>query len=141
MYSLRFVAAGCVLLTLYYARFFLFVRQESTTLLQIVILLAAAAILSLSVPFGVRGGRWFRKWRPVSIQGWLTWLVGLGLAVAVFAWADHDSHSASDTLTRSVPTLCLIAAVLLRLTFHLDERRRAGRQPPTGFYNPGGAHS
>ena len=108
--TLRFVAVAFVLLTLYYARFFVAVRQEASTLVQIGILLAAAAVLALPVHGApVRGG-WFRNWRPVSGPGWAIALVAIGLEVAVFAWADHDAHSASDTLNRAVPTLCLIAA-------------------------------
>jgi hypothetical protein len=49
------------------------------------------------------------------------------LGVSVFLWADHDSHSASDTLTRSVPTLCLIGASVLRIA----HRQGAGRLTAT----------
>jgi hypothetical protein len=116
MQMLRFVAIGFVLLTLYYARFFIAVRQEAATLVQIGVLLAAAAVLTLPVRFGPPGSRpWFHAWRPVTLQGWATTVFAVGLLAAVFAWADHDAHSASDTLNRAVPTMCLIAAIALRI--------------------------
>jgi hypothetical protein len=121
--TLRLVAIVCVLLTLYYARFFLAVRQEGSTLVQIGILLAAASVLALPVPAGPTRSGWFRNWRPVSGPGWAIALVAIGLEVAVFAWADHDAHSASDTLNRAVPTLCLIAAIALRLAHQQDASR------------------
>jgi hypothetical protein len=111
----RVIAATFALLTLYYARFFIAVRQEAPTLVQIGILLAAVAVLTLPTRLAPRGAAWFRGWRPAAMAGWLTALVALGLAVTAFAWADHDSHSVSDTLNRSVPTLCLILAITLRL--------------------------
>jgi hypothetical protein len=123
MHALRFVAIAFAMLTLYYARFFLAVRQEAATLVQIGVLLAAAAVLTLPVRFGPAGGAWFRGWRPVSVRGWATVIVGFGLAVSVFVWADHDAHSASDTLNRAVPTLCLIAAIVLRIAHQQDGRR------------------
>jgi hypothetical protein len=123
MHALRFVAIAFALLTLYYARFFLAVRQEAATLVQIGVLLAAAAVLTLPARFGPTGGAWFRGWRPVSVRGWVTVIVGFGLAMSVFAWADHDAHSASDTLNRAVPTLCLIAAIVLRIAHQQDGRR------------------
>ena len=121
--TLRCVAVAFALLTLYYARFFVAVRQEASTLVQIGILLAAAAVLALPVQFAPAGGAWFRSWKPVSVQGWATAVVALGLEVAVFAWADHDAHSASDTLNRAVPTLCLIAAIALRIAHQQDASR------------------
>ena len=105
------------MLALYYARFFVAVRQETATLVQIGILVAAAAVLAVPARLTPRGAAWFRGWLPDSLQGWATTLVALGLAVTAFAWADHDSHSVSDTLTRSVPTLCLIVAVALRIGY------------------------
>jgi hypothetical protein len=123
MHTLRFIAIGFALLTLYYARFFLAVRQEASTLVQIGILLAAAAVLTLPVHFAPAGPAWFRGWRPVSIKGWAPALLAIGLGAAFFAWADHDSHSASDTLNRAVPTLCLIAAIALRIAHQQDAGR------------------
>jgi hypothetical protein len=114
MLRLRFIAVAFALLTLYYARFFVAVRQEISTLVQIGILLAAAVVLVVPARFTRGGASWFGGWLPGSVRVWATTLVALGLAVTVFAWADHDSHSISDTLTRSVPTLCLILAVVLR---------------------------
>jgi hypothetical protein len=121
--TLRFVAVALVLLTLYYARFYVAVRQEGSTLVQIGILLAAAAVLALPVPTGPTRGGWFRNWKPVSLQGWAIALMAIGLEVAVFAWADHGAHSASDTLNRAVPTLCLIAAIALRIAHQQDTSR------------------
>jgi hypothetical protein len=106
MQTLRLIGAAFALLTLYYARFFLAVRQETATLVQIGILLIAAAILLVPI-----------RRRAIQINPWLTGIIAVGLAVAFFAWADHDSHSVSDTLNRSVPTLCLIAAIALRVAY------------------------
>jgi hypothetical protein len=127
MHTMRWIAVAFALLTLYYARFFLAVRQETATLVQIGILLLAAAVLAVPARLTPDGAAWFRNWRPITVQGWLTALVALGLAVAFFAWADHDSHSVSDTLNRSVPTLCLIAAIALRVAYQFDQARRAAR--------------
>src|SRR5438067_3384164 len=104
---LRLIALGFALITLYYARFFVAVRQEASTIVQICILLVAAAVLVWPFP------RW---WRLTSAQIWAITLVALGLGVAVLAWADQDSHSISDTLARAVPGLCLIAALVLRIS-------------------------
>ena len=67
-------------MALYYVRFFLAVRQETATLVQIGILLIAAAILLAPI-----------RRTAMQINPWLTVIVALGLAVAFFAWADHDS--------------------------------------------------
>jgi hypothetical protein len=112
MQTLRLIGAAFVLLTLYYARFFLAVRQETATLVQIGILVIAGAVLLAP-----------SRRIAVPISPWLTGIVAVGLAVAFFAWADHDSHSVSDTLNRSVPTLCLIAAIALRVGY--QSRRRS----------------
>ncbi|HLZ27522.1 MAG TPA: hypothetical protein VKV73_09400 [Chloroflexota bacterium] len=123
MQTLRLLAIGCTLLTLYYARFFIAVRQEASTLVQIGVLLAAAAVLTLPVHAAAARGGWFRNWRPVSWPGWAITVVAVGLEMAVFAWADHDAHSGSDTLNRAVPTLCLIAAIALRIAHQQDAGR------------------
>jgi hypothetical protein len=117
MRTLRFIAVPVALLSLYYARFFLAVRQEASTLVQIGILLAATAVLAIPVRLTPIGAGWFRNGRPASVPGWATIVVAVGLAVAFFAWADHDAHSASDTLNRAVPTLCLIVAIVLRIAY------------------------
>src|SRR5205823_5562355 len=82
----RAFAAVCLALTLYYARFFVAVRSDGSTLLQIALLLCAAAVLA---------------WRPVRIEVTSRWVAAGGvllLGAIVFLLADHDSHSASDTL-------------------------------------------
>jgi hypothetical protein len=106
MQTLRLIGAAFLLLSLYYARFFVAVRQETATLVQIGILLIAGAVLLAPI-----------RRIAVRINPWLTGIVAVGLAVAFLAWADHDSHSVSDTLNRSVPTLCLIAAIALRVGY------------------------
>jgi uncharacterized membrane protein HdeD (DUF308 family) len=103
---LRLGAAGIVLMTAYYARFFIAVRQEASTLAQIGLLLVAATILVLPS----------RLLPRLRANPWLIGLGALALAIAVFMWADRDSHSVSDTLTRAVPALSLILAVGARLT-------------------------
>jgi hypothetical protein len=104
---LRLVAVGFALITLYYARFFVAIRQEASTIVQICILLLAAAVLVWPFP------RW---WRLTSAQIWAIALFAVGLGVAILVWADHGSHSISDTLTRAVPGVCLIAALVLRIS-------------------------
>jgi uncharacterized membrane protein len=114
MRTLRFIAAAFALLTLYYARFFVGVRQEAATLVQIGILIAAIAVLLTPITR-----------LAVRVNPWLTTLVACGLALTVLVWADHDSHSVSDTLNRAVPTLCLIAALALRIGHRIDQGRLA----------------
>jgi hypothetical protein len=114
MHTLRLAAAAFGLLTLYYARFFLAVRQEMATLVQIGILLAATAVLLAPMTR-----------LAVRVNPWLTALVACVLALSVVAWADHDSHSISDTLNRAVPSLCLIAAFALRVARQIDQGRLA----------------
>jgi hypothetical protein len=97
----RVIALGFFALVLYYLRFFLD-RGESSTLVQIGILLAAAG--ALVVPWRLRAN-------AVAVA-----IVALGAAAAVFVWADQDSHSVSDTLSRAVPAMCLILAVAVRTT-------------------------
>jgi hypothetical protein len=123
LHVLRLVAIAFVLLTLYYARFFLAVRQEGATLVQIGVLLAGAAVLTLPARPARASTPWFRSWQPVSLQGWAIVVVALGFGAAFFAWVDHDSHSASDMLNRAIPTLCLIAAIALRIAHQRDASR------------------
>jgi hypothetical protein len=103
----RLIAPCFVLLVLYYARFFVAVRQDTSTLVQIGILLLATAILL--VPRG-------SGWRLSPVKRWAVSLVAVGLCVAIFVWADHDSHSVSDTLNRAVPAICLVLVLLFGLT-------------------------
>jgi hypothetical protein len=114
MRALQVIAAAFALLTLYYARFYVGVRQEAATLVQIAILLAATAVLLAPM-----------RRLTVRINPWLTALVACVLALSVLAWADHDSHSVSDTLNRAVPSLCLITALALRITNQIDRGRLA----------------
>lgn len=112
MDGLRLGALGFVLMTGYYARFY-FARQEASTLVQIAILLLAAGVLAAparSVP------------RP-RLNAWIVGAAAFALAAGVFVWADQDSHSVSDTLTRAVPALCLILAVAVRLMPEPDTAR------------------
>jgi hypothetical protein len=114
---MRLLAALVALSSLYYLRFFLFVRSEPTTLLQIGLLLCAAAVLTqppLAAGPTLTDGR-----APGGhAAGRLLAIAAASLlALFVFLLADRDSHSASDTLTRVVPAYCLIfasAAWLLR---------------------------
>jgi hypothetical protein len=115
----RLLAAGFVLLTVYYLWFFVAVRQDPATLVQVALLLLAAALL-------VRLLGPSRRLSTVRISA--TALFSMVLIVAVLAWADRDSHSASDTLSRAVPALCLVLAVAVRLA-------------SGSFYNPRGVHS
>jgi hypothetical protein len=114
--TVRVVAALFALLSLYYVRFFLVVRAEAATLVQIALLLCAAALL-------VRP--------PIRAEGADRRLV-LGaaalLAAFVFILADHDAHSASDTLNRIVPAYCLLFAFTLPFVRRL--RTAAPARPP-----------
>jgi hypothetical protein len=113
MDGLRLGAIGFVLMTGYYARFFFGVRQEGATLVQIAILLVAAGVLLLpqrSVP-------------RLGLKAWMIGVAALALAVGIVAWADQDSNSMSDTLTRAVPALCLILALAVRLMPEPDAAR------------------
>jgi hypothetical protein len=113
--TLRAMAAPVVLLSLYYLRFFLAVRQETSTLLQIGILLVAALVLvGPATQVGDSAASLLRR-VPDRLRGWTATGVAAGLGMACLAWADRDSHSVSDTLTRSVPMLCLIGSLALRV--------------------------
>jgi hypothetical protein len=131
MTGLRVLAAGFGVLSLYYARFFLAVRQEVASVIQIGILLLAAGVLLVPARTWLLAGP-ARSSATSALRG-LVALLGVLLAVSVFAWADHDSHSVSDTLTRAVPTLCLILAIVLRTVLGPGRRTRPeisqGRRP------------
>src|SRR3954468_23596906 len=115
MLFLRSLGAFYLLLSLYYARFFL-LRQEETTLLQIVTLWCAAGWLLLrAAPAEAGRTIWFHGWRPASWPGWALLFGAAAAAIAVFVVMDRDSHSVSDTLNRIVPTYALLAALVLRL--------------------------
>lgn len=113
---MRVVAALFALLSLYYVRFFLVVRAEAATLVQIALLLCAAALL-VRPPIRAEGAD------PRLVLG-----AAALLAAFVFILADHDAHSASDTLTRIVPAYCLLVA----LTIPVVRRPRpaASARPP-----------
>ena len=132
---MRLLAAAFALLTLYYVRFLIAVRQETSTLIQIGLLLAAAVVLTVPLPLAPAGGPGFRGGRPISIAGWACILAALALSVGWLAWADHDAHSGSDALTRAVPTLCLIVAVLLRLMVQFDSRAPDGGPARSGRHS------
>ena len=112
----RLVVPGSVTtLVIYYARYFLLIRQEVPTIVQICLLLAAAAITAIPAR---------AAWTASHLQAWMTALVATGLSLAIFVWADQDSHSASDTLNRAVPAIALVVAVALRIV--TLRRRPAG---------------
>src|SRR5690242_12430994 len=113
MDGLRLGALGFVLMTGYYARFFFGVRQEASTLLQIALLLLAAGVLLVPA----------RNVPRLGLNAWLVGIAAVTLAAGVFAWADHDSHSVSDTLTCAVPAVCLLLALAVRLMPEPDAAR------------------
>jgi|SRR3954452_4658744 len=113
MDGLRLGAVGVVLMTAYYARFFFAVRQEGSTLVQIALLLLAAGVLLVPA----------RSIPRLGLNAWIIGVATITLAVGIFGWADHDSHSVSDTLTRAVPALCLILALAVRLIPEPDPAR------------------
>jgi hypothetical protein len=101
----RLVVLGSITtLVIYYARYFLLIRQEVPTIVQICLLLAAAAITAIPAR---------AAWTASHLQAWMTALVATGLSMAFFVWADRDPHSASDTLNRAVPAIALVVAVAL----------------------------
>jgi hypothetical protein len=109
--TVRVVAVLFALLSLYYLRFFLVVRAEAATLVQIALLLCAAALL-VRPPTRAKVAH-----RPLALGA------AALLAVFVFILADHDAHSASDTLNRIVPAYCLLFAFMSGLV----RRRGAAR--------------
>jgi hypothetical protein len=109
--TVRVVAVLFALLSLYYVRFFLFVRAEAATLVQIALLLCAAALL-VRPPIRAEAAH-----RPLALG------MAALLAALVFILADHDAHSASDTLIRIVPAYCLLFAFV---TGFVRRRRAAG---------------
>jgi HAAS len=112
--TLRWLAAGLGLLSLYYLRFFVAVRQETSTLVQIGILLLGVLVLLVPTSRLPAGAGWFRGRGPGALRVWAPALVAVCLAATVCVWSDRGSHSASDTLNRSVPAICLLAALALR---------------------------
>jgi hypothetical protein len=114
MLLLRALGVVYLLLSVYYARFFV-ERQEPTTLVQLVTLWCAAGWLLLAnQPQGARAW-WFRGWLPVTWQAWAIVLGALLIAGVVFVTVDRGSHSASDTLNAIAPTYALLASLVLRL--------------------------
>jgi hypothetical protein len=126
MPALRVLAAGLGVLSLYYLRFFVAVRQETSTLVQIGILLLAALVLVVPARWLPAGGGWLLGRVATAVLRWAPAIVALGLAATIFIWADHDSHSVSDTLNRSVPLMALLLALALR------GAQTLGAFPPTG---------
>jgi hypothetical protein len=106
---------------LYYVSFYL-LRHEPTTIVQAAALFAAAAFLAFQQRPAAVERAWFRpSGLPTSWPGWAA-IAGLGLAAAaVFVLLDQSSHSASDTITRSLPTLSLIAALAVKIV--IDHRQ------------------
>jgi hypothetical protein len=100
---------------LYYVNFYL-LRHEPTTIVQAAALFAAAAFLAFQRRPAEVERAWFRPTGlPAAWPGWAA-IAGLGLAaVAVFFLLDQSSHSASDSITRSLPTLSLIAALAVKI--------------------------
>jgi hypothetical protein len=100
---------------LYYVSFFL-LRHEPTTVVQAAALFAAAAFLVFQQRPAPAGRAWFgRSGLPATLTGWAA-AVALALAaVGVFVLLDAGSHSASDTIIRTLPTLSLIAALAVKL--------------------------
>jgi hypothetical protein len=116
----RVLGVLCLLCSLYYLRFFV-LRHEPATVAQLVALLCAAALLLLQQQPERPRSRWFNGWWPSAWQGWLAGGVAIAVALAVFRVMDADSHSASDTLNRVVPTYSLLAALLIKLRYERNE--------------------
>jgi hypothetical protein len=93
-------------LALYYARFFVLIRQDASTIVQILLLLAAAMIVLVPV---------HANWKVTKQHVWLTTLIAIGVCAAILIWSDQSSHSVSDTLNRAVPGICLVLAVAIRI--------------------------
>jgi hypothetical protein len=103
--NLQWVALGVAgLLILYYARFFALVRQDPATLVQIGLLLIACAIV-VAPPRG--------SWRLTPVQRSALAAIAVGVCAVIMVWSDQGSHSASDTLNRAVPAMCVVVASLI----------------------------
>jgi hypothetical protein len=114
-------------LAAYWLRFYL-LRHEALTLIQLVALLCAAALLLMQRRPQRPVAVWFRSWLPVNWLGWTAYALALVTLGVVFRVMDADSHSASDTLHRIVPTYMLVAAVLVKVVYERsapEERRPA----------------
>jgi hypothetical protein len=106
---------------LFYVGFY-WLRREPTTVVQAAALFAAAGFLALQRRPAAAGRAWFgRSGLPVALPGWIAALGVAAAAIVVFVLLDADSHSASDTIIRTLPTLSLIAALAVKL---LIEHRR-----------------
>lgn len=91
----RVLGGICLVLALYYLRFFV-ERQEQGTFLQLTILLCAAGLLLL----------------PARAARWLA-VGAIALGIGLFVVMDRDSGSVSDTLNRTVPSLALLVATVV----------------------------
>lgn len=116
MSTARILGALSLALGAYWLQFYL-LRHEPLTLIQLVALVCAGALLLMQRRAERPAAVWFRGWLPVTWLGWATYaLAALTLGV-VFRVMDADSHSASDTLHRIVPTYLLVAAVLVKVVY------------------------
>jgi hypothetical protein len=103
----RSIALGLLaVLALYYARFFVLIRQDAPTIVQMLLLLAAAMVVLAPVR---------ANWKITKQHVWLTTLIVIGLGAAIAVWSDQSSHSVSDTLNRAVPGICLVIAIGVRI--------------------------
>ena len=116
------LGVGFLLLCGYYGRFYL-LRHEAMTLVQATVLAIAGILLVLQKRPMMVQTVWFRGWRPVAWQAWVALGVWLAITVGIFLALDAGSHSASDTLTRALPTLGLLAALLVKIHAERSEWR------------------
>jgi hypothetical protein len=95
---MRLLGLAFLLLCGYYLRFYL-LQGDPFTLVQLATLLGASTLLL--------AGALRRYWLTLAVAA-------LGLAVLFVQAMDRDSHSASDTLNRVIPTLSLWLALGLQ---------------------------
>jgi hypothetical protein len=103
-------------LVAYWLRFYL-LRHEALTLIQLVALGCAGVLLLWQRRPERPTAVWFRGWLPVTWLGWAAYALAVLTLGLVFRVMDADSHSASDTLHRIVPTYLLVAAVLVKVVY------------------------
>jgi len=70
---------------------------------------------------------WFTRkgiiYWPVSIAGWLIWLIALAYAVYTFIDIDGRSHSVSDTLINFVFNLLLIGLAYTIIAYFTEAKK------------------
>ena len=108
--TLRLIVLGIfIALVLYYVRAFIVIQHQASTIVQICLLLIGAAVAVTPMR---------AAWRLTALQARLTALAAVGLSAAIFIWIDQSSHSVSDSLNRTVPSISILITMAVRLATH-----------------------